>query len=350
MTQTNYRRTVEELEKVASKFWPQELSRQEAELSIIPTLIKTQEDFLTILKVPVADFEGMLHILDTSTLSPSLFLKHLIVLADFGGEPLKRVSSEHSILFPDNRLTYLWTVDNKAEERTYTFRAFPRKSFSNDSLGISGKKILENKPLTDLQRDAIALLLFGAASTFEETADVLVQCQISDYLGQPEKLDKFVRERYIWVSRITGGSKSNSLGQLVQKFVKKYLEEHLGMPGTNISSNGHVPEVRHVGEIDGRLTTFDLVVKNGEKYVAVEVSFQVTTNSVIERKSGQAQARYRQIEDKGYRIAYVLDGAGNFERDSALKTICAFSHCTVAFSQDELEVLCQFIREYITKG
>lgn len=350
MTQATYRRTVEQLETVASKFWPQELSRQEAELSIIPILIKTQEDFISILKVPVADLEGMLQILDTSTLSPNLFLKHLVVLADFGGEPLKRVSAEYERLFPNNALTYLWTVGSETHERTYSFRAFPNKKFSNPTLGLDGKRLLENNPLTDLQRDAIAMLLFGAASTNEDTADVLVQCEISNYLGQPDKLDKFIRERYIWVSRITGGSKSNSLGQLAQQFVKKYLEEHLGVPETHIASNGHIPGVRHVGETDSRLTTFDLVVKNGEKYVAVEVSFQVTTNSVIERKSGQAQARYRQIEDNGYRIAYVLDGAGNFERDSALRTICAFSHCTVAFSQAELEVLCQFIREYFANG
>lgn len=81
--------------------------------------------------------------------------------------------------------------------------------------------------------------------------------------------------------------------------------------------------------------------------MAIEVSFQVTTNSVIERKAGQAQARYKQIEDSGYKIAYVLDGAGNFQRKTALQTICSYSHCTIAFSSSELKVLCQFIEEYL---
>lgn len=79
----------------------------------------------------------------------------------------------------------------------------------------------------------------------------------------------------------------------------------------------------------------------------MEVSFQVTTNSVIERKAGQAQARYNQIDKAGYKIAYVIDGAGNFQRDTALGTICRYSHCTVAFSQSELGVLCEFIRDYL---
>jgi hypothetical protein len=93
------------------------------------------------------------------------------------------------------------------------------------------------------------------------------------------------------------------------------------------------------------MTSFDLVVSKGKKYVAIEVGFQVTTNSVIERKSGQAQSRFIQAEKAGHKIAYVLDGAGNFQRETALRNICAYSHCTVAFSKKELEVLCQFLRE-----
>jgi len=87
-------------------------------------------------------------------------------------------------------------------------------------------------------------------------------------------------------------------------------------------------------------------VTNGIKYVAIEVSFQVTTNSVIERKGGQAKSRYEQIESAGHKIAYVIDGAGNFERRSAVENICSYSHCTVAFSETELEVLCNFMKDF----
>lgn len=350
MTTTIYRRTVEELEKVASKFWPQELSKQEAELSVIPKLIETQDAFISILSVAVPDIEAMFQIVDTSTLSANLFLKHLIVLADFGGEQLKRISNEHHRLFPSNTLTYLWPTGEYTEERIYSFKTFPNKKLSNSTLRLTGKHLLDGQRLNDLQKDTIAILLFGAASIHEDTADVLSKCEISDYLGQPDKLDKFIRQRYIWVSRITGGSKSNSLGQLAQQFVRKYLEDNLDIPEVRLFSNGHIPGISHVGEGDHRLTTFDLVAAYQDRYVAIEVSFQVTTNSVIERKSGQAQARHEQIHSKGYRIAYVLDGAGNFERDSALRTICTFSDCTVAFSKPELGLLCQYIREYFTNG
>jgi len=107
-----------------------------------------------------------------------------------------------------------------------------------------------------------------------------------------------------------------------------------------------VPGVTHTDENTNRPTSFDLVVNYCNKYVAVEVSFQVTTNSVIERKAGQAKSRFEQIERMNYKIAYVLDGAGNFQRENALKTICSHSHCSVAFSPTELDVLYQFIFNY----
>lgn len=45
-------------------------------------------------------------------------------------------------------------------------------------------------------------------------------------------------------------------------------------------------------------------------------------------------------------MAYVLNGAGNLQRENAVSTICAHSHCTVAFSRPELEILCEFMRAY----
>ena len=136
---------------------------------------------------------------------------------------------------------------------------------------------------------------------------------------------------------------------MAQQFVKHYIEENLELPDIEVQSNGRLPGVTHTDRTTGRLTSFDLVVTNKNKYVAIEVSFQVTTNSVFERKSGQAKARFEQIEDAGHKISYVLDGSGNFERETAFRTICAHSHCTVAFSRNELNVLCEFLKEFLTR-
>lgn len=343
MTNARYRRNVDDLRKVASMFWPLELSKKEAELSIVPKLLETQEQFLAILSVPVSDIEKLYKVIQTSALPANLFLKHLVVLSDFGGEMLQRVNNQFSTLFPEKKLHYI--KNNKVEK--YQFKSLPFKGvLSNDKLGISGKKLLEPKEITDISRDIIALLLYGGMSSNENTAKVLSKCEIGTYLGEPEKLKKFVRQRYILVSRITSGAQSNNLGQIAQDYVKQYIEKELNIPGVKVVRDGHIPEVRHTEDNSNKLTTFDIVVNNGTKYAAVEITFQVTTNSVIERKAGQAQSRYNQIEKMGHKIAYVIDGVGNFQRESAVRTLCSFSHCTVAFSKEELGVLCQFLREY----
>lgn len=337
-----FRRTFEELERVASKFWPSELAELEANLSVIPLLLKTQDQFLSIISVETPSLEKLFEIIEASSLAANLFLKHLVILSDFGGEMLKRVSNEFPILFPNGRLNYIWS----GKELTYKFKEFPSQKFSNHSLHIDGKEILKSHSLTKLQQDAIALLLFGSAYSDEnqDAAGTLARCEIGEYLGKPNELAAFIKQRYIWVSRITGGAKSNNLGQIAQKFVASYIKENLKIPNVQVQTNGRMPGVTHTDVITGRLTSFDLVVTNDEKYVAIEVCFQVTTNSVIERKSGQAKGRHDQIRRAGHKIAYVLDGAGNFERESASRVICRYSDCTVAFSRNELDILIEFLQ------
>jgi hypothetical protein len=115
------------------------------------------------------------------------------------------------------------------------------------------------------------------------------------------------------------------------------------VPGAVVKSNGRIPDLHFP---DDKLDQpFDLVVSRGLRRVAVEISFQVTTNSVIERKRAQAAPRYELLHNAGYKIAYVIDGVGNFFRKPAIRQICQYSDCTVALSSSELELLCQFIKE-----
>jgi len=342
MQKSRYQRSIEELRSVASMFWPDELNERAATLSVIPKLLETQDQFISILSVPARNLDGIFAIVDNSRLPANLFLKHLVILSDFGGEMLQRVNDQFDLLFPGRRLEYVWNGDTKK----YEFGMLPLASrLTNDRLGISGKKLFAPQPLNDLHRDVIALLLLGSVSTNANTARVLSKCEISEYLGQPHALEQFIRQRYIWVSRITGGSQSNNLGQIAQQFVQSYLEDHLKAGNVTIKSNGHLPGVTHTSDDDSRETTFDLVASRGEKSIGIEITFQVTTNSVIERKGGQARSRFEQVEQKGHKIAYVIDGAGNFMRETAVSTICNYSHCTVALKPSELNLLVQFIQE-----
>src|SRR5258708_1463899 len=140
-----YRRTVDQLEEVASKFWPEELSRQEAELSIIPKLLETQDAFTAILSVPIRDIENIFSIIDESSLPANLFVKHLAVLADFGGEQLQRISHEFKNLFPSGTLIHLWSAHSQVEKRVYTFQALPINQMSNATLGLTGTNLLKHQ-------------------------------------------------------------------------------------------------------------------------------------------------------------------------------------------------------------
>jgi hypothetical protein len=90
---------------------------------------------------------------------------------------------------------------------------------------------------------------------------------------------------------------------------------------------------------------FDVVVTKGGKSVGIEVSFQVTTNSVVERKARDAPAMLRSMRAAGHFVAYIVDGVGNFQRRNAWKTIIGNSDFSCAFSTSEFKLLCEFIRK-----
>ncbi len=342
MAESKYNRTVEELQSLASMFWPPELSQREADLSIIPKLLETQDQFISILSTSFPDLDSLFKAVELTNLTPNLFLKHIVVLADFGGEQLMRLNSRFNDFFPTRELNYV--LDGSLQ--SYTFAALPIEgTLNNGRLGISGKKLLQKRAFDDLFKDVATILIYGNASVNETTADLLAKCELGVYLGKPDELSKFIKQRYIWVSRITGGAQANRLGQLAQDFVKEYLERNLALKGVEVTRNGELPGITD-RESDAP-AKFDIVVSTKEKYVGVEVSFQVTTNSTIERKANSAKARFDQVDKAGYKSAYVVDGAGNLmQRISATRTLCNHSHCIVAFSKSELEVLSDFIREY----
>ncbi|WP_180321286.1 restriction endonuclease [Mesobacillus jeotgali] len=341
----DYQRSVDELQAVAANWWPQNLVSLESESSIIPLLVRTQDDFISILKLCGKSVHNPLKVFDliqASDFPANLFLKHLIVLADFGGEKLQRLNKSFDGLFPkdqENGKYYLDFYMNETEH-TYFFQNLPIQSLGNKHLKIDGKGLQHEVELNDLTKDVIMLLLYGSNAVLEKISHVLNKCVIGNLIGLPSELEKFIKQRYIFVSRITGGAEANTLGQVAQQYVMEYLRTRL--PGYGIRSNGHIPGVTHN---DGRTeTTFDIVVSYNGRHVAIEISFQVTTNSTIERKAGQAKNRYDMVTESGNFIAYIIDGAGNFQRKSAISTICENSQCTVAYTDSELNVLIEFIK------
>jgi len=185
----NYKRDIEQLKSKASMFWPEEFSQKQSELSVIPKLLETQDQFIAILSVGVSSLEGLCKLIESSTFPANLFLKHLVVLSDFGGEMLQRVDTQFTWFFPEDSLEYIW----QGRTRIHKFRKLPVSgTLNNDKLGISGKKLLRIEPFDDLKKDVMAILLFGSMSIDDETARILSKCEIGNYLGEPDKLEKYI--------------------------------------------------------------------------------------------------------------------------------------------------------------
>ncbi len=337
---SKYARTLEDLKEKAVLFWPQAVLEKEAAVSVLPLLLKTQDKFISLLNISDSGPESWKKFVDQiDEMKGNLFLKHLMVLTDVAGEALNKLTP-FGKFFGDGVMHYVWHEKNYSYRFTETIEKTP---LTNSALRVNGRSLLKGYPLNGKMQDVAMLLLHGASAhgdTFPE--DVKEKCMIGSLIGDPDLLSNFVKQSYIRVSTQLRGASSNAMGQIAQNYVAEILTEEL--KDWSIKA-GHIPGISHD---DGSTeTTFDIVAKSpNDKYFAVEVSFQFTTNSTIERKAGQAQARAKLLHDKGHHIAYVIDGAGNINvREKAVKVICQFSDCTVAFSKDELRHLAQFLRE-----
>ena len=347
MSDDKYLRSIEELEELACNWWPAEVREEAQKMSILQYLLDTQEKFISILKL--ADKgkpEKLLALLEASSMEYHVFLKHLVLLTDLGAEQLQRINKDFADLFPENKLVY--RLANK--EFTYSFAKLPtRGKLDNKKMKIDTLEHLQGTVCDKvLCTDVIMLLIYGASSTRARTRAILYKCNSSDYLGNDAKIEDYVRKNYIRVSKIIAGKVSNDLGNIAQVYALKYLSKCLGS-NYRLQSNGKLPDV---SENDGKTwATFDILVdriddnSRYKPYVGVEVSFQETSNSVVERKSTIAHNRFVQVVSKRCYVAYIIDGIGNFSRASAVKTLCDNSHCTVAYTPEEFGVLADFIRE-----
>ncbi|MBW3538451.1 restriction endonuclease, partial [Candidatus Parcubacteria bacterium] len=95
----NYKRNVDELRKVAAIWWPSFLSSMETEVSIIPLLIQSQDKFISLLKLSDKTPFSIFEVMKSAGIPGNLLLKHLVILADVGGETLQRINADFASLF-----------------------------------------------------------------------------------------------------------------------------------------------------------------------------------------------------------------------------------------------------------
>ncbi len=335
-----YNRSIDELEKNAIKWWPEHLKKLVAKESIIPMLSETHDTFVSILKSSNADPNSVFKKIQESNISYNLFLKHLVIFSDFGGEQISRLGKEFKNLFPSKKDHFYIEFKIGNKNQTYSFQKLPIKGLGNSKLLIDKDTFLKTPSAEEKKiiEDMITILLFGAFSVDLDTAEVLDKCDSGQHLGKATEVDEKLKKLYLSVSRITGGSTANDSGQILERHVEKYLKEKLGKSFV-IKKDKILCE--------GKNIPFDIVAAKNEKKVGIEISFQVTTNSTIERKAAQASQRRNIMNQSGHKVAFIIDGAGNFQRKSAIGEICKHSDCTVAFSDAELDLLALFIQEHL---
>ncbi|WP_042289372.1 DpnII family type II restriction endonuclease [Citrobacter sedlakii] len=341
-----YQRNIEQLKAHAVNWWPQEIVDGQSTTSIIPQLIASQDDFISILSLYKDHNPSTLFtLIETSGMPANLFLKHLCVILDYGGEPIQRLGREFDTIFDIDSSSnkYLMHIFLDTQEIVYPFETLPVKSLNNAKLKLDGDNLQNPYKLNPLYKDMIMILMYGAFCSSSAHAN-LSACDMAARVGMKDILDEYIKQRYIYVSKITGGAKANTNGQLLQKYVRKFISDNLG-EDYSVVSNGKILLHTDSGDIN---SSFDIVIRKGSKIIGIEISFQVTTNSTIERKAVSAHNRMVDMHNNGYHIAYIIDGAGNFQRRSAVSMICEYSDCTVAFSNEELSLLCNWAREALS--
>jgi hypothetical protein len=333
-------RTIDQIEEQAVKWWPKGLSHDPESIAL---LVRSQDKFLSLLKISKPDPESFLLLVKASDLPANLVLKHLCLLVDYGGEKIKRLAREFNKLFPDGELSYGIKGRTGVWKFCKEIRTKPGRLLSNSALGLDGEGILLQKDSSDAINDLIIILCYAGYST-NVVDGAFESATISQYFGEPDMVDKFVKTRYIYVSKITSGELTNSRGQAAQQLAATEIRKYLGA-GFSVEINCKVPLVDHAQNKDG--LPFDLVVKRKgrPRLLGIEVSFQVTTNSVVKRKARDAPAMLRSMRAAGHFVAYIVDGVGNFQRRNAWKTIIGNSDFSCAFSTSEFKLLCEFIRK-----
>jgi len=336
----SFKRTLEELKKKAVLHWSKELMASAGGESILDGLLGTQDEFLSVLKVaslrPLS-WETILN--ESASLSLPLFTKHLMILCDLGGETLNKLTPLEQY-FPNQKLQIPW--GGKVEE--YAFQEIHRtKSLTNDRLKLTHKTIFRNNYSKPLLTDLVMILLYGYIDVNDLLPnDYREKCSIGSMLGEPELIDKYVKENYVRVSSQLKGATANSLGHFAQEYVLGLLKKFLPDDWSVVAETSLTGVTHNEG---GNDTNFDLVALSPKGIeFGIEVSFQVTTNSTIERKARESSAVLERVHKQGHFVCYVLDGAGNINiRKNAVNTICSNSDCTVALSEEEIEHLSKFL-------
>ncbi len=145
-----------------------------------------------------------------------------------GGIALKNMflSGNGSALFPNRK--FVFDVGNGPFE--YEFSALPIAGVLNNKRmkTDTSENLSDTRVNVPLCKDLIMLLTFGGAAVEANVHSIFFRCTPYEYLGDDVKVETFVRQNYIRVSKIISGKMASDLGNGAQQYVVKYLTRSLG--------------------------------------------------------------------------------------------------------------------------
>lgn len=332
------------LQRLAIKWWPKEIIKTAINESSIPLLLETFESFVGIMNATKPNIDAIMKVVQNSKISTNVFLKHLIVLADFGGESLSRIGDNFKDIFTkDDNGYYMEYGLASGDISKYYFKDLPCNGLSNKKLLIDKDSLSMTPPnkTNELIQDIIFILLFASSSTDSKIVSILNECNLITFINNKSKLSEYLKSHYITVSKINSGSIANSKGYALERYLINFLRRNL--------SENYIVSKKKVRITNREQIPFDIVIRNKNmNFFALEVSFQVTTNSTIERKGNEAETRYNKIKKINGFIGYIVDGAGNLKRQSAIEKLIKYSDGVYSLNKDHLKKMIIKIQEVLS--
>ena len=323
-------------------WWPDEIrdevtasSFKDAMLVSFPIFQQTLKDSTDleslIQKVKELNAEGKL--------PANLFLRHCMLFADLGWESVKKWYGDTYLeMFPGGKF--------KAGEIEFEMPRLTQSKLRVSSSNIKDSYSYELSP-DQLEQilACIRLLFMGSHSSLSQ----LERCDLSNYFDDEDGA-LFVADavmKYIEVSKQTSGAAATASGEMLEK---KITIEPIK---TRLSKN--FPQLEYVSKtshefVPGHSLVSDkwFVNEGNNRAVALEVSFQETTNSVIERKRKDAENRKNLFPDN-CKSAFVIDGVGSIEhRQNAVREILSNADIVVTAHADEISRLAEYIGEWLS--
>lgn len=254
-------------------------------------------------------------------ISQELLLKHLMLLLDTSAETLDRAS----MFISHKSITGLTLYDKKVNFKV---------------LGPSFTRQLSNKVISkadsELTYDLILLMTYSAESEEFKNYFTFNSCILSSLAGDEVMLNEHIKYLSLRNNSQIKQLKAVHFGHEMEIFIRKNLADTLSRLGVSYA---------HDNRYNGQ--QFDTVLQKNDKFAIIEIAFQETTNSTLERKGKQAKnGLYKMIDNNNDRLIFVVDGAGYFRRKKALEDMIEYSHFVCPVSEIGLNQLISFLEEY----